>query len=100
MGGNFGIRRQAFRDLGGIDENFFGACYRWEAELADRLFRRTARKVRFLPRASIRHLQAGAGGTRAFGTKDTWRHISGSVGYYYYTLKCVPWPAKVGHCLR
>src|SRR5262249_41815511 len=44
MGGNFGIRRQTFLDVGGLDENFFGAAYRWEAELTYRLFRKTGRK--------------------------------------------------------
>ena len=82
MGGNFGIRRETFLQVGGIDENFFGACYRWEAEFCHRLFDRTGRLIRYLPDAGIRHLHVAAGGTRAFGTKDTWKHISGSVGDY------------------
>jgi GT2 family glycosyltransferase len=100
MGGNFGIRRQTFLDLGGLDENFFGVAYRWEAEFSYRLFRQTRRRVRFLPEASIRHLQIPAGGTRSHGTKDTWRHISGSVGDYYFAMKCLPFFRALPYSLR
>lgn len=99
MGGNFGIRRRTFLEIGGIDENFFGACYRWEAELAYRILRKTGRKIRFLPGAGLRHLQAGTGGTRSFGTKDTWKHISGSVGDYYFAWKCLDLPRALKHSL-
>jgi GT2 family glycosyltransferase len=100
MGGNFGIRRQTFLDVGGLDENFFGSAYRWEAELSFRLHRKTGRLVRYLPEASIRHLQAPAGGTRSYGTKDTWRHISGSVGDYYFAMKCLPAAKALRYGLR
>jgi GT2 family glycosyltransferase len=99
MAGNFAIRRDVYLGLGGMDENFFGACYRLEAELSYRIFRRTGRKVRFLPEASIRHLHAG-GGTRAFGHKDTWSGIGGVVGDYYFALRCFSPLRAVGYCLR
>jgi GT2 family glycosyltransferase len=100
MGGNFGIRRQTFLDLGGLDENFFGVAYRWEAELSYRIFHKMGRLVRFLPEASIRHLQAPAGGTRSYGTTHTWRHISGSVGDYYFAMKCLPTARALRHTFR
>jgi GT2 family glycosyltransferase len=99
MGGNFGIRRQTFLDVGGLDENFFGVAYRWEAELSYRIMHRTGRKVRFLPQASLRHLHASAGGTRSHGTKDTWRHLSGSVGDYYFAMKSLPLASALRHSL-
>jgi GT2 family glycosyltransferase len=99
MAGNFAIRRDTYLLVGGMDENFFGPCYRLEAELSYRIFRRTGRKVRFLPEASLRHLQAG-GGTRSFGDKDTWGHIGGSVGDYYFALRSLPPFRALGHCLR
>jgi GT2 family glycosyltransferase len=100
MAGNFGIRRTTYMQVGGMDERFFGPCYRLEMELSHRIFRRTGRKVRFVPEASIRHLQAGGGGSRAFGTKDTWGHIGGSVGDYYFALRSLPAWAVVKHCGR
>jgi GT2 family glycosyltransferase len=99
MAGNFAIRREMYLNVGGMDEHFFGPCYRLESELSHRLFRRTGHKVRFVPEAGIRHLQAG-GGSRAFGTKDTWKHLGGSVGDYYFALRCLsPWQA-LKHCVH
>jgi GT2 family glycosyltransferase len=100
MAGNCAIRRDTYLHVGGMDERFFGPCYRLETELSHRLFRRTGRKVRFVPEASIRHLQAGGGGSRAFGTKDTWKHIGGSVGDYYFALRSLPAWAALKHCGR
>lgn len=99
MAGNFAIRRQTYLDVGGMDERFFGPCYRLETELSHRIYHRTGRRVRFVPEASLRHLQAG-GGTRAFGTKDTWKHIGGSVGDYYFALRSLPAWAALKHCGR
>jgi GT2 family glycosyltransferase len=99
IGCNFGLRRDIFFDVGGIDENFFGPCYRFEAELSRRIFRRTGRKIRFLPHASLVHLKT-AGGTRSFGEKDTWKHIGGRVGEYYFALRSLPPLACLGYCLR
>ncbi len=96
IGCNFAVRRDFFLRVGGFDEQFLGVCYRYEAEFTWRVFQATGRKVRFLPDASLRHLRAGGGGTRAFGTKDAWQHITGSVGDYYFALRCLP----TGNCLR
>jgi GT2 family glycosyltransferase len=96
MGGNLAVRRDFLLGIGGFDEQFSGVCYRFEAEFAHRVIRETGRKIRFLPDAGLRHLQAGGGGTRAFGVKDAWSHITASVGAYYFALRCLP----VGACLR
>jgi GT2 family glycosyltransferase len=96
---NFAIRRTTYFQVGGMDEHFSGANYRNDAELSFRIFRRTGRKVRFVPEASLRHLHAG-GGNRAFGEKDTWGHIGGSIGDYYFALRCLPLFRAAGYCLR
>jgi glycosyltransferase involved in cell wall biosynthesis len=93
IGANFAIRRDVYFAAGGMDENFNGANYRNDAELAFRVCAHSGRRIRFLPEAGVRHLYA-AGGNRAFGHKDTWGHIGGSIGDYYFALKWLP-PAQV-----
>ncbi len=86
---NFAMRRETYFQVGGMDENFIGSNYRNDAELGHRIFLRTGRKVAFIPGAMLRHLFAG-GGNRAFGAKDTWGHIGGVIGDYYFALRCLP----------
>jgi glycosyltransferase involved in cell wall biosynthesis len=86
IGANFAIRREVYFAAGGMDENFNGANYRNDAELAFRVCAHTGQRIRFLPEAGVRHLYA-TGGNRAFGHKDTWGHIGGSIGDYYFALK-------------
>ena len=99
MAGNFAIRREVFLRLGGMDENFAGNNYRNDAELAHRIHSGTGRLLRFVPEASVRHLLAG-GGNRAFGSKDSWGAIGGSVGDYYFALKWYVWRRAAVHVLR
>lgn len=99
MAGNFAMRRETFLAVGGMDENFTGNNYRNDAEMAWRTWRRTGRKVRFVPEAGLRHLLSG-GGNRAFGQKDTWGAIGGSIGDYYFALKHLPAGQAVTHILR
>ena len=67
MGGNFSVDREIALALGGFDENFVGAAFRFEAEFAHRYCERYG-EVLFAPSAGIRHLQASSGGTRAHGS--------------------------------
>lgn len=99
IGANFAIRRDTYLALGGMDENFFGSNYRNDAELAYRICKVTGKRIRFLPDAGLRHLFAG-GGNRAFGSKDTWGHIGGSIGDYYFALKWLPFQERVRHIAR
>ncbi len=96
IGCNFAVRRETYLAVGGMDENFFGANYRNDTEMAYRICAATGRPIRFVPEAGLRHLFAG-GGNRAFGAKDTWGHIGGAIGDYYFALKCLPFPVKVRH---
>jgi glycosyltransferase involved in cell wall biosynthesis len=86
MGGNFSVRRKEAIGAGGFDENFVRVAYNFEREFADR-WRSRGGRVQFVPLAAIRHLKAGAGGTRSFG--DHLRTIlpAHSVGSYYYLLR-------------
>jgi GT2 family glycosyltransferase len=83
MGGNFSISRSKLMELGGFDENFKGAAYRFEREFADRLTHGGG-TIWFEPGALIHHLYFKSGGTRSKGDHlHSWnpRH---PVGAYYY----------------
>jgi len=83
MAGNFSIRRETIVKLGGFDENFLGAAYRFESEFAERALL-TGEKIVFEPEAGIRHLKTINGGTRAYGHHLTTIRPHHAVGEYYY----------------
>jgi len=89
MGGNFSISRPFARSIGGFDENFVGAAYRFEAELAARA-RSAGGRLVFSPAASVRHLRAARGGTRAWGDHLRTARPHHAVGEYYYLLVSEP----------
>ncbi|MFT3807430.1 glycosyltransferase family 2 protein [Arenimonas sp.] len=86
MGGNFSVRREIAVALGGFDENFVGAAYRFEAEFAHRYVAAHG-LIRYEPTAVIDHLAAGSGGTRAYGHHLRTSRPEHSVGAYYYLLR-------------
>lgn len=86
MGGNFSVRRDAALALGGFDENFVGAAYRFEAEFAHR-YVATHGAIRYEPEAVIDHLAVASGGTRAHGHHLQTLRPNHSVGAYYYWLR-------------
>ena len=96
MGGNFSVSRTKALALGGFDENFLGAAFRFEAEFAHRYLRENG-KILFCPEASIRHLRLSAGGTRAHGHHLRTAKSAHSVGAYYYLMQVRPphWFRKV-----
>jgi hypothetical protein len=99
IGANFSMRRARYIKFGGMDENYHGSNYRNDAVLAYRIVNRSHRRIAFVPEASVRHLLA-PGGNRAFGAKDTWGGIGGSIGDYYFALRRLPLAASAWHCLR
>jgi glycosyltransferase involved in cell wall biosynthesis len=99
MSGNFSIQRETFFAIGGMDENFIGSNYRNDSEMGYRIVRKTGRKIRFVPEATLRHLLA-EGGNRAFGEKDSWGNIGGCIGDYYFALRALPWSRSCAHCFR
>jgi GT2 family glycosyltransferase len=86
MGGNFSVPRELALAAGGMDENFVGAAYRFEADFARR-FRGSGRKIHFWPAATIRHLKAGTGGTRTAGGHEGGFRPQHGVGEYYHLLR-------------
>ena len=86
IGCNFSVRREVGLSLGGFDENFVHAAYRFEAEFAARALD-AGERILFEPEASIRHLKAGVGGIRAYGDYLTTMKPSHAVGEYYYLLR-------------
>lgn len=89
IGCNFSIGRERAIRLGGFDERFVKVAYRNENELATRLFRSGAH-ILFEPLAEVRHLQAQAGGVRAFADRLTTARPAHAVGEYYYLLRSRP----------
>lgn len=89
MGGNFSIRRDLALRIGGMDENFVRAAYGFEAELCQRVLASGAR-ILFEPRASIRHLRAESGGTRAWGHHLRTARPGHAVGAFYRILRTSP----------
>jgi GT2 family glycosyltransferase len=85
MAGNLSVKREQAIAAGGFDENYVGAAYRFESDFALRLAAAGGR-IRFEPRASIRHLKLATGGLRAFGDHRTSAHPAHSAGDYYFAL--------------
>jgi GT2 family glycosyltransferase len=86
IGCNFSVKRDVALKLGGFDENFTGAAYRFEAEFAHR-YTASYGPIRFEPAARIHHLQVPSGGTRAHGHHLRTVKAAHSVGAYYYLLR-------------
>jgi GT2 family glycosyltransferase len=86
MGGNFSVQRNIALEVGGFDENFVGAAYRFEAEFAYRI-RRAGHRIYFEPDSCIHHLREKSGGTRSYGEYLTSFKPDHPVGAYYYFLR-------------
>lgn len=86
MAGNFSIRRSLALEIGGFDENFVHAAYRFETEFAERI-QAAGESILFEPAASIRHLKAPRGGTRTYGDHLRTVRPGHAVGAYYYILR-------------
>jgi len=89
MGGNFSVDRALALALGGFDENFVGAAFRFEAEFAHRYVCAHG-PIRYEPRAMVHHLALPSGGTRAHGHHLRTSLPRHSVGAYYFLLKTRP----------
>lgn len=81
------VDRNRALEVGGFDANFIPpVSFRFETEFAKRLVAAGGR-IWFEPRASIRHLRAGSGGTRAGGSHLASASPLHGVGAYYYFLR-------------
>jgi GT2 family glycosyltransferase len=86
MAGNLSVRRERALAVGGFDENFVGAAYRFETEFCRRLLG-AGGVVLFEPAASLRHLRAPSGGIRSQGDHRGSASPAHSVGDYYFAFR-------------
>jgi glycosyltransferase involved in cell wall biosynthesis len=89
IGCNFSVNRRIAISLGGFDENFVGAAYRFEAEFASR-FTAKYGPILFEPDACLHHLHLSSGGTRAHGDHLRTLRPAHSVGAYYFLMRARP----------
>lgn len=86
IGCNMSVLRTRALDVGGFDENFTGAAYRFETEFCRRLLA-AGGEVRFEPAGSVRHLRVSRGGTRAGGGHMASASPRHGMGDYYFALQ-------------
>jgi GT2 family glycosyltransferase len=99
MAGHMSVKVDAARSVGGFDENFVGAAYRFETEFGRRMLR-AGYELHFEPRASIRHLRAERGGTRTEGNHLASPSPRHGVGDYYFALLHGPDRESWWYCAR
>lgn len=97
MAGNLSVKREHAIAIGGFDENFVGAGYRFETDFALRLTG-AGGKIWFAPDATLRHLKLSSGGLRSFGDHRTSPSPAHSVGDYYFAIQHRP--PLAGYALR
>jgi len=85
MAGNLSVKREHALDVGGFDENFVGAGYRFETDFALRLVA-AGGKIWFAPDATLRHLKLSSGGLRSFGDHRSSPSPAHSAGDYYFAI--------------
>ncbi len=85
MAGNLSVRRERALAIGGFDENFTGAAYRFETDFAMRIVA-AGGAIRFEPDASIHHLKLSSGGLRSFGDHRATASPAHTAGDYYFAL--------------
>lgn len=86
MSGNLSVRRSRALGLGGFDESFVGAAYRFDTDFAYRVLQ-AGGKILFEPKASLRHLGHPRGGTHVYGDHFRTTAPYHSAGDYYFALK-------------
>ena len=86
---NLSVDRERALAIGGFDENYLAAAYRFESDFAKRIVAAGGR-VRFDPAAAIRHLKMPTGGVRAHGDHRTMASPAHTAGDYYFALHHVP----------
>jgi GT2 family glycosyltransferase len=85
MAGNLSVKREHAIAVGGFDENFIGAGYRFETDFALRLHAAGGR-IWFSPEASLGHLKLSTGGLRSFGDHRSSPSPAHSAGDYYFAI--------------
>ncbi|MEL6109670.1 MAG: glycosyltransferase [Planctomycetota bacterium] len=100
MAGNLCVHRQRALSIGGFDQNFVGAAYRFETEFAKRI-EKAGGTIRFLGGAGIDHLRVQRGGTRSGGSHLTSADPKHGVGDHYYAWLHAESPGQArAYCFR
>lgn len=86
MAGNLSVVRERALAIGGFDENFIGAGYRFETDFAFRLAA-AGGTIWYEPRASLRHLKLSTGGLRSYGDHRSSPSPLHAVGDYYFAIQ-------------
>ncbi|MGD9781871.1 MAG: glycosyltransferase family 2 protein [Kiritimatiellia bacterium] len=86
MAGNLSVAREAALSIGGFDERFIGAAYRFETDFARRWIA-AGHRILFAPEASVRHLRLPTGGTRSCGDHLERPSPLHSFGDYLFALR-------------
>jgi GT2 family glycosyltransferase len=86
MAGNLCVNRERALSIGGFDENFVGAAYRFETDFARRVIN-AGGKILFVGSAGIDHLRVKTGGTRSEGNHMASASPLHGFGDYYYAFK-------------
>ncbi|MFC1605460.1 glycosyltransferase family 2 protein [Pseudomonadota bacterium] len=86
MAGNLCVNRERALRIGGFDERFIGAAYRFETDFARRVIN-VGGKIRFIGSAGVDHLRAESGGTRSSGNHMTSASPEHGFGDYYYAFR-------------
>jgi GT2 family glycosyltransferase len=86
MAGNLSVDRERALSIGGFDENFIGAGYRFETDFAYRLAA-AGGTIWYEPRASLRHLKLSTGGLRSYGDHRSSPSPLHAVGDYYFAIQ-------------
>lgn len=85
VGCNFSVLRERAISVGGFDDQFTGAAYRFETDFAKRIVG-AGGKVLFEPAAAVRHLKQERGGLRSFGEHLRSASAVHGVGDYYFAM--------------
>ncbi|WP_182864978.1 glycosyltransferase family 2 protein [Stieleria mannarensis] len=86
MAGNLCVHRERALSIGGFDENFQGAAYRFETDFARRI-EAAGGTIVFLGGAGIDHLRVAKGGTRLEGDHLRSASPRHGVGDHYYAMR-------------
>jgi GT2 family glycosyltransferase len=89
MAGNLSVVRELALSIGGFDERYLFAAYRFESDFARRVIAAGGR-IRYEPRAQLRHLKIPTGGVRAHGDPRRTAAPTHTVGDYLFAMTHVP----------
>lgn len=88
IGCNMSVRRDLFKRVGGFDENFTWPALRFESDLSQRIIKEGYR-IRFDPKAEVRHVRESKGGSRKSEGKLKW-YYNFFKNEMYFALKHRP----------